>query len=122
MVVAGIRWANLLFCYLFLALTFAGASVTLQAADLGESRQSFPDERSYKDNKLPEIEVAEFCYLQGRICRKVCNLRSRFDDEFNGCSHSCDSRAGRCTRTGCYRWVDPDFLIAEKFGAYKCAL
>lgn len=120
--VAGIRCFKYLFGCLLLALTFAGANAPLLAADLGEPSQSYPDNRSYKDGGLPEMEVAEFCYMQGRICRKVCDLRSRFDDDFNGCPHSCDSRVYRCAKTGCYRWVDPDFLIAEKFGAYKCAL
>lgn len=117
------RWANLLFCYLFLAFTIVGASTPLLASDLGESpRQSYPDDRSYSDDARPDRDVAEFCYVQGQICRKICDLRSNFEDDFDGCPQSCESRAGRCTRTGCYRWTEPDFLIAEKFGGYKCHL
>jgi hypothetical protein len=116
------RWAGLLFCYLFLALTFAGASAPLLAADLGSQRQSYPDDRSYSNEEQGEREVAQFCYTQGQICRKICDLHSNFEDGVDGCPQSCESRAGRCTRTGCYRWTEPDFQIAEKFGGYKCAL
>ncbi len=112
------RWANLLFCYLFLAFIFAGASAPLLAADLASPRQSYPDDRSSSDDAL-ERDVAEFCYRQRYICRKICNLNSRFDDEFDGCPSSCESREIRCSRTGYYRWSEPEFLIAEKFGGYK---
>ena len=77
------RWAGLLFCYLFLVFTFAGASAPLLAADLGSSRDTYPDERSYSNDVPIEREVAEFCYRQRYICRKICNLRSRFDDDFD---------------------------------------
>jgi hypothetical protein len=117
------RWASLLFCYLFLAFTFAGAGAPLLAADLGKSPgRTYPDNRSNFDKALPGRDVAEFCYTQGQICRKICDLHSNFDDEFDGCPQSCDSRAFRCTRTGCFRWTEPDFLIAERFGGFKCNL
>lgn len=109
------RRANSLFCCLFLALTLAGASAPLVAADLEAPRQAEPG-----DKAPTEREVAEFCQEQRQICRKVCDMHSRFEDRFDGCSHSCDSRAVRCTRTGCYRWTEPNFLIARKFGAYRC--
>lgn len=112
---AGMRRANSLFCCLFLALTLAGASTPLAAADLEPPRQVNPD-----DKAPTEAEVAEFCHGQRQICRKVCYMRSRFNDRFDGCPSSCDSREARCTRTGCYRWTEPDFLIARNYGAYRC--
>ena len=112
------RWANLLLCYLVLAFTFAAANAPLQATDLKSPRQTYPEGR---DNALTAKEVVEICGMQGQICRKICNLRSRFEDRFDGCPQSCESRAIRCTRTGCFRWTEPDFLIAERFGGYKCA-
>lgn len=115
------RWANLLFCCLFLAFAFAGAGRPILAADLGGAqRQSYPGDRSYSDDALPEMDVGEFCYVQGQICRKICYLDSRFDNDFNGCPHSCESRVRRCVRTGCYRWVGREALIAERFGGYDC--
>ena len=60
--------------------------------------------------------MAQFCYEQRLICRKICDLHSRFEDRFDGCPQSCDSRELRCVTTACYRWTEPDFLIAERFG------
>lgn len=116
------RGASLLICCLFLALTFAAVSTQLFAADLGGREEAYPDadDGPYSDRGLSEEEVAELCYSQRYICRKICNLNSRFEDNFDGCSSSCDSRAIRCTRTGCYRWAEREFLIAENFGGYRC--
>jgi hypothetical protein len=98
-----------------LALALAGASAPLAAANLESPRQADPDD------KAPTAkEVAEFCHGQRQICRKICYSNSRLEDRFDGCSHSCDSRAVRCTRTACFRWTEPDYLIARKFGAYRC--
>lgn len=115
------RWFTLLFCCLFLAFAFAEVSEPLLAADIGSSRGS-PDDRSYSEEVPIEREVAEFCYEQSRICRKVCDLRSNFEDRFDGCPQSCVSRVARCVRAGCYRWREPEFLIAENFGGYRCPL
>ena len=115
------RWANLLFCYLFLTFTFAGASVPLLASDIEPPRQTKRGERLDADDAQAEGQVEAFCYSQRTICRKICNLRSRFDDRFDGCPQSCESRETRCFSTACYRWSEPEFLIAERFGGYKCA-
>jgi hypothetical protein len=114
------RWVNLSFCYLFLAFTLAGAAAPLLAADVAPPRQAYPDDRQDSDDAQTEEKVAEFCYSQRGICRKICNLRSRFEDRFDGCPQSCESREIRCSRTGCYRWTEPEFLIAERFGGYQC--
>jgi hypothetical protein len=116
------RWANLLFCCLFLAFSFAGAGAPLLATDLKSPGKAYPDDRLDSGNAGKETDVAEFCYEQSQICRKICNLRSRFDDRFDGCPQSCESRETRCVSTACFRWTEPDFLIAERFGGYKCAL
>lgn len=109
------RRVNSSFCCLFLALSLAGASAPLVAGDLEPPRRADP--------RAPtEREVAEFCYGQHQICRKMCYLNSRFERRIDGCSHSCDSRATRCTKTGCFRWTEPDYLIARKFGADRCVL
>ncbi len=110
------RWASLLFCCLFLAFTFAGASAPLLAADV-ETRKTYPDSRLEDEQ---EVDVAEFCYEQRQMCRKICDLRSRFEDRFDGCPQSCVSRESRCVSTACFRWSEPEFLIAERFGGYKC--
>jgi hypothetical protein len=115
-----VRGASLLFCCLFLAFTFAGASAPVLASDLKSPRQAYPDDRSYSDDASAEEKVADFCYDQRRICRKICTLRSRFEDRFDGCPQSCESREIRCARTACYRWTEPEFLIAERFGGYQC--
>ena len=112
------RWAKLLFCCLFLAFSFAEASAPLLAADVESSRKRYPDERLDSDDGQ---DVAEFCYEQRRICRKICTLRSRFEDRFDGCPSSCDSRETRCVSAACYRWSEPEFVIAERFGGFKCA-
>jgi hypothetical protein len=109
------RWANSLFCCLFLAVALAYASAPLVAANLDRPGQADPDEKG-----PTEREVAEFCHVQRLICRKICYSNSRFKDRFDGCPHSCDSRESRCTRTGCFRWTEPDYLIARTFGAYRC--
>jgi hypothetical protein len=114
------RWAKLLFCCLFLAFTFVGASAPLLASDLKTPREeAYPNDRPDGDDA--QEEVGEFCYGQRQICRKICYLRSRFQDNFDGCPQSCESREVRCSRSGCYRWSEPEFLIAERFGGYKCA-
>ncbi len=115
------RWANLL-CCLVLGFTFAGAGAPLHATDLRSRHQSYPEDRRHSDAVPTERRVAEFCYRQRLICRKICDLHSRFDDRFDGCPQSCESRELRCITTACYRWTEPDFLIAERFGGYKCAL
>ena len=115
---AGMRWAKLLICCLFLAFTFAGASTLVLATDLKSPPQSYPDDRS--DAAPTGRDVADFCFSQRQMCRKICRLRSRFEDNFDGCPSSCESREGRCAKTGCYRWSEPEFLIAEKFGGSKC--
>ena len=108
------RTLNSLFCCLFLALALAGGSASLVAADLESRRQADPDRGP------TEKEVAAFCHVQRQICRRMCDMNSRFEDRFDGCPHSCDSRAIQCTRTNCFRWTEPTYLIARKFGAYRC--
>lgn len=110
---AGVRWATVLLCCLFLAVTFAGAGAPLFATDLKQPRQSGPSEEEQAE------KLADFCYGQRQICRKICRLRFRDDDV--GCPQSCDSRVSRCDKTGCYKWLEPEFLIAERFGGYRCA-
>jgi hypothetical protein len=110
------RWASLLFCCLFFAFTFAGAGAPLLASDLKSPREN---DGSYSSKAE---EVAQFCYEQRVICRKICRLRDRFEDRFDGCPQSCESRELRCNATACFRWTDPDFIIAERFGAFRCAL
>jgi hypothetical protein len=117
---AEVRWANLLFCCLFLAFTFAGAGTQILAADVGSSREAYPDERRYSDKEPIETEAARFCYGQSQICRKICDLNSNFEDRFDGCPQSCESRVARCIKAGCYRWREREFLIAENFGGYRC--
>jgi hypothetical protein len=112
------RWAGLLWCSLLLAFTFAGAATPLLAADVESRRQTYPDDRSHSDKGMTEEDVAEFCDSQRRICRKICYLR--FRDDLIGCPQACESRESRCTRTGCYRWTEPELLIAERFGGYEC--
>lgn len=97
-----------------------GASTPLLATDLKSPPQSYPDERQGSGKELTEEEVAEFCYSQRKICRKICNLRSRFEDRFDGCPQSCDSRESRCSKTACYKWSEPEYIIAERFGGFKC--
>ena len=116
------RKASLLFCCLFLAFAFAGVSGPLLATDLNSRHQANPAHRSHHDDELTEERVGEFCYRQRVICRKICRLRDRFEDRFDGCPQSCESRELRCNSTACFRWTDPDFIIAERFGAFKCAL
>jgi hypothetical protein len=106
---------GLLSCCLLLALVIAGARAPLVAADLGKPPRADTDDRAPTERK-----VAEYCQGQLHICRKICYLNARFRDRINGCSHVCDSRAIRCTRTGCYRWTEPDFTLAVKFGAHRC--
>ena len=112
------RWVNLLFCCLFLAFTLAGAGVPLLAADVASPHKTYPDERLDSDDAQ---DVGEFCYEQRQMCRKICDLRSRFEDRFDGCPQSCVSRESRCISTACFRWSESEFLIAERFGGYKCA-
>ena len=116
------RRASLLFCCLFLAFTVAGAGGPLLATDLNSRHQTKRDDRLHADKELTEQRVAEFCYRQRVICRKICDLHSRFEDRFDGCPQSCESREIRCITSACYRWTEPDFLIAERFGGSQCAL
>lgn len=109
------RGFHILFCCLFLALTFASAGAPLLAADIKSSREAYPDDRADADD-APGLE--DFCYGQRRICRKVCNLR--FRDDKIGCPHNCDSREVRCTRAGCFKWTEQELLIAGRFGAAPC--
>jgi hypothetical protein len=113
------RWAGLLFCCLFLAFTVVGGNAPLLASDL-EPPQANSDDRSDDNDAQTAREVAEYCYAQGEICSKICYLRSNFEDRVDGCRHSCETRVIRCSRTGCYRWPESEFLIAERFGGYKC--
>ncbi len=113
---------HLLFFTLFLAFTFTAASTLVFATDLKSPHQAYPDGRSQSGDAQSERDLAQFCYTQGHICGKICDLRSNFEDKFDGCPQSCESRAIRCTQTGCFRWKEPDFLIAERFGGLKCAL
>jgi hypothetical protein len=113
------RWASLLLCCLFLA--FAGAGAPLLATDLKNPRQAYPDDGPPPGGAHIEREVAEFCAKQRYICRKICNLRSRFEDRFDGCPSSCDTREVRCNGAACFRWTEPELLIAERFGGYKCS-
>ncbi len=115
---AKMRGANLFFC-LFLACFFASAP--LLATDLKGPRQSYPHNGPPPRGELTAREVAQFCFTQRVICRKICDLHSRFDRPFDGCPQSCESRELRCNSTACFRWTDPDFLIAERFGGYRCA-
>lgn len=112
------RWVNLLFCCLLLAFTVVGAATPLLASDLGSPRN---ERTEADDDESPEVALGEYCHSQQQICRKICNLRSRFDDRFDGCPQSCESREIRCARSGCYRWSEPEFLIAERFGGAQCA-
>jgi hypothetical protein len=112
----------LLCCCLLLAITFMSTGAPLHASDLGQPRGAYPEDRPHHGKLRKQREVAAFCYEQRRICRKICNLRSNFDDRFDGCPQSCESRELRCNATACYKWTEPDFLIAERFGGFKCAL
>jgi len=114
------RLANLLFCCLFLALTFVGSSTALHATDLRPPREAYPDDRQRASKAPSTDEIADYCFEQRQICRKICRLNERFNDRFDGCPHSCDSRETRCVATACFRWTDPDYIIAEKFGGDKC--
>ncbi|NJM35504.1 MAG: hypothetical protein HC850_13265 [Rhodomicrobium sp.] len=83
-------------------------------------RESQPGGRAKPDKAPQERKVAEFCFTQREICRKICNLR--FRDYRFGCPQTCDSRVTHCNRTNCYRWSEPELVIAERFGGYRCAL
>ena len=110
------RWAGLFFCCLFFVVAFAGGSTPLGATDLKSPRQT--EERNASDNVPREEKIAEFCEDQRQICRKICRLRFRDDDI--GCPQTCVSRESRCFVSACYRWTEPEFLIAERFGGLKC--
>jgi hypothetical protein len=104
-----------------LAFAFAAATAPGFATDLKPPHGAHSDDRLHSGPAHEEIDVAEFCYEQRRICRKVCDLHSNFNDRFDGCPQSCDSRETRCNSTACFRWTEPDFLIAERFGGFRCA-
>lgn len=113
------RGAKFLICTLVLAFALAGAGAPLFAADLKSSPQATsPEDDSSADDGPSDEEVAEFCYGQRTMCRKICRLRFRDDDI--GCPQNCDSRVSRCMKTGCYKWTEPEFVIAERFGGYRC--
>jgi hypothetical protein len=119
------RWVNILLCCLFLAFAFARVPAPLLAADFGSPPPHANRDSSHNpqtDREAEREELLEFCYGQRNICRKICDLRSNFDDRFDGCPSSCDSRESRCTRTGCYRWLEPEYVIAQRFGGEKCPL
>lgn len=115
------RWIHLLCCSLLLAFTLAAATTPGLATDLKSPRGDHSGDRAHSRHQQEDVDVGEFCYEQRQICRKVCDLRSRFNDRFDGCPQSCDSRETRCNSTACFRWTEPDFLIAERFGGFKCA-
>lgn len=96
----------------------AGTGAPPFSTDIEQQPRTYPDNGPPPDQAPTEREVAEFCSGQLYICRKVCDLRSRND--FTGCPQRCESRAARCTRTGCYRWTEPEYLIAESFGGQQC--
>jgi hypothetical protein len=102
---------------LFMAFSFAGASTPLLATDLKSKRDAYPDDRRHSEDAKAE-ELDEFCYSQRKICRKICYLR--FREDLVGCPQSCDSREVRCGQTACYRWSEQEYVIAERFGGYKC--
>ncbi len=81
-------------------------------------RETNPADRPNSDNALTAREVSEFCDGQRYLCRKICYLR--FRDDRIGCPQACESRVARCIKTGCYQWAEADFVIAEKFGGYRC--
>ncbi len=110
---ARMRWARLLLCCLFMAFTCAGAAPLL-AADL---KQAYPDERPDSDAQA-ENDMEEYCYAQRQMCHKICRLR--FREDLIGCPQTCETRVSRCMTTGCYRWTEPELLIAERFGGAKC--
>src|SRR5262245_55535370 len=117
------RWAHFVFCCLVLAFVAAGGDrAPTLAADLSAPPRAAPGNHPYAEDGLSERDVADFCHGQRGVCRRICDLRSRFEDRFDACPHSCDSREGRCTRTGCYKWSEPEFVLAQKFGGHKCAL
>lgn len=113
--VVGMRWAGIVVCCLFLAFTLAGGGAPLLAADIPQGQS---DEGPYSDDAATENQVADFCDSQRQICRKICYLR--FRDDLIGCPQRCVSRVSSCDRSGCYRWTEPEFVIAERFGGFKC--
>jgi hypothetical protein len=82
--------------------------------------QAYAPSTPKSDGDINASKVAEYCFSQRQICRKVCYLRFR-DDVF-GCSETCDSRVSRCNKSGCYKWIEPELIIAERFGASRCIL
>jgi hypothetical protein len=82
--------------------------------------QAYAPSTPKSDGDINARKVAEYCFSQRQICRKVCYLRFR-DDVF-GCSETCDSRVSRCNKSGCYKWIEPELIIAERFGASRCIL
>lgn len=108
------RWAGFVFCALLLA--FASASAPLLASDLKSGK-------IYKNDRLsPEDEaqkIVAYCYDQRTICKKICRLR--FREDLIGCPQTCESRVPRCVTSACFKWLEPEFVIAERFGGYRCA-
>jgi hypothetical protein len=116
---AGVRCANLISCLLLVFIVFAGIGSPLFATDLKSPRPTYP-EVGRSDPVAAEKRLAAFCYSQRVICRKICYMRSRFEDSFDGCPQSCETREIRCNGNGCYRWSESEFLIAENFGGFRC--
>ena len=113
------RYARLFSCLLLALIFSAGSGSLLLATDLKSPRQTFPEVGN--SGPVPaEKKLESFCYSQRLLCRKICNLRSRFEDSFDGCPQSCETREIRCNGSGCYRWSESEYLIAERFGGYRC--
>ena len=108
----------------------AAALVPLHAADLGPQPpgragiEALPQRKApeARDRKGAERKLAEYCFEQRHVCRKLCGLRSRFERRVDGCAQSCDSREVRCARTGCYKWAESELVLGEAYGAHRCAL
>jgi hypothetical protein len=115
------KTCTLLSC-LCLTVAVAQVGAPALASDLESPRRAYPEGRPQADHVPIERKVAEFCYRQRQICSKICTLRSRFEDRFDGCPSSCESREIRCISSACYRWSESEFLIAQRFGGFHCAL
>jgi hypothetical protein len=96
----------------------AGTGTPPFSTDIEQQPQTNPNNAPPPDEAPTEQDVAAFCDGQRRICGKVCDLRSRND--FTGCPQRCESRVARCNKTGCYKWTEPELIIAGSFGGQKC--
>ena len=87
------RWTNILICFVVLTFAFAGAGVPLRAADLGGRATGITRTKVKRSDEMQtEEKVAEFCFVQRQICRKICSIHSNFNDRFDGCPQSCETR------------------------------